>query len=307
MKLHENKQLFRNYIAQTEEKGNIPAIIVEKDYYVTLVLKYLYEFNNEIVFIGGTALSKGFDIIKRFSEDIDISVRKGTNKKAQKVTHEIIENIKQRWEKTGPIIDDNKISQDFKVVFLQYGENEIDNIEETDKRVRLELLTFNDPFPTEEKMIAPYIMEHMSDADKKIYEVTKIKVITQTPFRTMFEKILLQKELYGEFLETNEEDDDQIRRARDFYDIHKIWEYYDKKLPFDEKMMLEILNSRNKNKHKVEFDNLNDYKLSEIYIKRDTKKQLEQRDKKKLSIRDLNCDDIEKSLQEIDCALSQYT
>ncbi len=267
----------------------------------------MYEFNNEIVFIGGTALSKGFDIIKRFSEDIDISVRKGTNKKAQKVTHEIIENIKQRWEKTGPIIDDNKISQDFKVVFLQYGENEIDNIEETDKRVRLELLTFNDPFPTEEKMIAPYIMEHMSDADKKIYEVTKIKVITQTPFRTMFEKILLQKELYGEFLETNEEDDDQIRRARDFYDIHKIWEYYDKKLPFDEKMMIEILNSRNKNKHKVEFDNLNDYKLSEIYIKRDTKKQLEQRDKKKLSIRDLNCDDIEKSLQEIDCALSQYT
>ena len=115
------------------------------------------------------------------------------------------------------------------------------------------------------------------------------------------------KELYGEFLETNEEDDDQIRRARDFYDIHKIWEYYDKKLPFDEKMMIEILNSRNKNKHKVEFDNLNDYKLSEIYIKRDIKKQLEQRDKKKLSIRDLNCDDIEKSLQEIDCALSQYT
>ena len=111
----------------------------------------MYEFNNEIVFIGGTALSKGFDIIKRFSEDIDISVRKGTNKKAQKVTHEIIENIKQRWEKTGPIIDDNKISQDFKVVFLQYGENEIDNIEETDKRVRLELLTFNDPFPTEKK------------------------------------------------------------------------------------------------------------------------------------------------------------
>lgn len=84
MKLHENKQLFRNYIAQTEEKGNIPAIIVEKDYYVTLVLKYLYEFNNEIVFIGGTALSKGFDIIKRFSEDIDISVRKGTNKKHKK-------------------------------------------------------------------------------------------------------------------------------------------------------------------------------------------------------------------------------
>ena len=35
--------------------------------------------------------------------------------------------------------------------------------------------------------------------------------------------------------------------------------------------MIEILNSRNKNKHKVEFDNLNDYKLSEIYIKRDIK------------------------------------
>jgi predicted nucleotidyltransferase component of viral defense system len=50
----------------------IPAIYVEKDYWVTYALFTI--FNNEIgkdtVFKGGTALSKCYNMIERFSEDI---------------------------------------------------------------------------------------------------------------------------------------------------------------------------------------------------------------------------------------------
>jgi len=50
-----------------------PAII-EKDYYVTEALRAVaaIDTNNSIIFKGGTSLSKGWNLIQRFSEDIDI-------------------------------------------------------------------------------------------------------------------------------------------------------------------------------------------------------------------------------------------
>lgn len=49
--------------------------IVEKDFWVTLMLDYLFhksEFKDIFTFKGGTSLSKCFHIIDRFSEDIDL-------------------------------------------------------------------------------------------------------------------------------------------------------------------------------------------------------------------------------------------
>ena len=76
MKLHENKTLFRQAVQFTADQMKIPAIYVEKDYWVTYVLFTI--FNNEVgkdtVFKGGTALSKCYHMIERFSEDIDLVV-----------------------------------------------------------------------------------------------------------------------------------------------------------------------------------------------------------------------------------------
>ncbi len=76
MKLHENKTLFRQAVQFTADQMRIPAIYVEKDYWVTYALYTI--FNNEIgketVFKGGTALSKCYNMIERFSEDIDLVI-----------------------------------------------------------------------------------------------------------------------------------------------------------------------------------------------------------------------------------------
>ncbi len=76
MILHLNKTLFRQAVQFTADQMNIPAIYVEKDYWVTYALFTI--FNNEIgkdtVFKGGTALSKCYNGIDRFSEDIDLVV-----------------------------------------------------------------------------------------------------------------------------------------------------------------------------------------------------------------------------------------
>ena len=80
MRLHENEKLFKNIVELTALKENISSEIIEKDYYVILALKKLYEYDSNIVFVGGTALAKCFNIIKRFSEDIDLSVKHDSKK-----------------------------------------------------------------------------------------------------------------------------------------------------------------------------------------------------------------------------------
>lgn len=72
--LHNNKELFQDAIALTYEKNGIMAQAIEKDYYVTMLLRLLSEKMPYIVFKGGTSLSKCHKIIQRFSEDIDITI-----------------------------------------------------------------------------------------------------------------------------------------------------------------------------------------------------------------------------------------
>lgn len=73
MLLHNDKDLFREVVLSTSEKMNLVVPIVEKDYYVTMLLQKLAADCPASVFKGGTSLSKCYHIIDRFSEDIDIS------------------------------------------------------------------------------------------------------------------------------------------------------------------------------------------------------------------------------------------
>ena len=55
---------------------NITPESVEKDWWVTAVLKCMFELKAApyMYFKGGTSLSKGWNLIDRFSEDIDIAL-----------------------------------------------------------------------------------------------------------------------------------------------------------------------------------------------------------------------------------------
>lgn len=78
MNLHENTTLFRQAIEFTAKEMNLAPIYIEKDYWVTFALHAIFhdEIGKESVFKGGTALSKCYGIIERFSEDIDLVVLK---------------------------------------------------------------------------------------------------------------------------------------------------------------------------------------------------------------------------------------
>lgn len=76
MKLHLNNELFVDMVQLTAETLSIKDIYVEKDYWVTNALFAIFsnEIGKDTVFKGGTALSKCFKVIERFSEDIDLVV-----------------------------------------------------------------------------------------------------------------------------------------------------------------------------------------------------------------------------------------
>ena len=73
-----NNVLDRLAMLQQTEIGHpgINQTAIEKDWWVTATLKALFqtECRNSLIFKGGTSLSKGFNIIERFSEDIDLAL-----------------------------------------------------------------------------------------------------------------------------------------------------------------------------------------------------------------------------------------
>lgn len=74
MNLHKDKENFYDIIKAASRHFNVSEAIIEKDYYVTLVLYELTMKIPNLIFKGGTSLSKCYKLINRFSEDIDITL-----------------------------------------------------------------------------------------------------------------------------------------------------------------------------------------------------------------------------------------
>ena len=77
MNLHKDRETFSDILNLIADQTGIRADILEKDYYVCLLLEELSGKQNELpaFFKGGTALYKALGTIQRFSEDIDLTVR----------------------------------------------------------------------------------------------------------------------------------------------------------------------------------------------------------------------------------------
>ena len=86
--------MFNDIIIAASSRLGIETAIVEKDYYVSLLLKEINKNYPDIIFKGGTSLSKCYKIINRFSEDIDIGIN------ADKATEGMRRNLKSAIKKS---------------------------------------------------------------------------------------------------------------------------------------------------------------------------------------------------------------
>ena len=97
--LHEQKN-FPDLLRIIEEEQGALAFLVEKDYWLMHVLYGLKKQGFDFKLKGGTSLSKGYKIINRFSEDIDIYIKPPedlqVNEKSTKDKH--VEKRKQFYD-----------------------------------------------------------------------------------------------------------------------------------------------------------------------------------------------------------------
>ncbi|MCK4359050.1 MAG: nucleotidyl transferase AbiEii/AbiGii toxin family protein [Candidatus Cloacimonetes bacterium] len=86
-KVHNDKEYFQKAIYYTSSRTEINQELIEKDYYCSLLLDYLFgNEDTQLVFKGGTCISKVYTDFYRMSEDLDfmISVSTGLSKNTRK-------------------------------------------------------------------------------------------------------------------------------------------------------------------------------------------------------------------------------
>ncbi len=226
MNLHQNSALFKDAVKFTAAQKGILDIYVEKDYWVTFVLYHLFksELGKEIVFKGGTALSKCYGIIERFSEDIDLIILKTDNqsdyylkKKLKEITVAVSQLLPEIEEKdiTHRIGMVRKTAHSYPKAF----KGEFGQVRDT---IIVEATRLGHHEPYETKTVSPYIYEMMlSTKQEKLaeqYGLLPFNVLALDIKRTLCEKIMsLIRFSYAE-----NPIEDLNNKIRHTYDIHQL-------------------------------------------------------------------------------------
>ena len=198
MKLHENKELFRDAVIATSQLKNIAEIYVEKDYWVTLALYSI--FSNEIgkscIFKGGTALSKCSHLIDRFSEDIDIVLLKQRDESSNQLKNKL-KKITKIVSKHIPEIKIEGITNK-KGMIRKTAHNYPKTFEELFGQIRDNLIveaTWLGSFePFEKGKVSSLIYEMIIETNQQQiadeYDLNPFEVNVLSPKRTFCEKIM---------------------------------------------------------------------------------------------------------------------
>lgn len=73
--LHDDRAEFLKILERTSAQTRFPLRLLEKDYYITIVLSGINRLSNGLVFKGGTCLSKIYYSYYRLSEDMDFTLK----------------------------------------------------------------------------------------------------------------------------------------------------------------------------------------------------------------------------------------
>lgn len=172
MKLHQNKEIFTQAIVTTAEYFKINDVLVEKDYWVTYVLKNLSvsKLKNKAVFKGGTSLSKAHKLINRFSEDIDLAVIL-TGEETGGAIKNLIKEIESEITKglTESVVEGttSKGSKFRKTVFEYPRIIDGNNFGQATDKLLVEINSFATPHPYQEMTIQSMIADFLIQTKKK--------------------------------------------------------------------------------------------------------------------------------------------
>ena len=215
--LHNDKETFSQAINLVTNKNAIRPEIVEKDYYVTMILRLLSERLPFIVFKGGTSLSKCHKAIKRFSEDIDITIDTTISQGQKKNVKEAIEEVSAILGLSIPNIDKTRSRRDYNRYEIEY--NPIDELDDVAvlPAVILETSYTAISFPVSELPVHNYIgdmmVEEAPDYIEK-YSLSPFTMKVQDINRTLADKVFAVCDYYLQ--------NKTAKHSRHLYDIYKL-------------------------------------------------------------------------------------
>lgn len=232
----------------TANRIGAPVGNVEKDFWVCWTLNALYHERAggepRLLFKGGTSLSKGYDLIKRFSEDIDVTVFRDDLDEAASVEElEALSNKKRRAKLdairdacrayiTGPLreflaaqladatngagrVEIDDADHDGQTLLLWYPEVEPPDGAYVRPAIRLESGAKSALDPHRPLTIAPYVAAETAGNDLAVPEVTTIEAT-----RTFWDKVVITHGLRRWFERRDELRQEGQRVSRHYYDLH---------------------------------------------------------------------------------------
>ena len=202
-----------------QNASNLPDYAIEKDWWVTMVLKALFRTScaNKLEFKGGTSLSKCWNLINRFSEDIDLAIHysfftekiennnqlKNLRKNSHKYIlntlsdelHRELKNLGLYGYEVSPQIfdeDGTALSSDADptILYVKYDSISRRKSSYVPPQVKVEISCLSMDEPIENKRISSIISQKYPDEDKG----TECLIPTVLPTRTFLEKVFLLNE-----------------------------------------------------------------------------------------------------------------
>ncbi len=218
--LHHDKDVFQQLILYVSADTGIEPGIIEKDYYVTAFLKLLVEKQPQIIFKGGTSLSKCYHLIHRFSEDIDLNLEY-TNRPTEGQRRQLKENIVATIDDFGFTLtnpdevrsrrDYNKYIVDFPSVF---------EFSKLKQHLIMETSVFLRAFPATKMAATSLIYDYLNNQNRadliKQYSLEPFMLNVQDIRRTFVDKLFAVGDYYlnGKITE----------HSRHIYDLYKLYD-----------------------------------------------------------------------------------
>ena len=218
MYLHKDYELFREVILSTSDALGVPIPIIEKDYYVTMILKLMAERASGCVFKGGTSLSKCHHVIDRFSEDIDITFMEPLTAGARKtLKNDVIAGISAELELPISDWENARSRRDYNCYTFQYTPIEGLIPQSLIPGVKMEVSLASLAFPTQQMAVDSYVYQFLQKENQEIideYGLTPFFMTLQTLDRTLADKVFAICDYYLE--------GKTKRHSRHIYDIYML-------------------------------------------------------------------------------------
>jgi len=253
-----------NILNQVSNRTGLPPIAVEKDWWVTLTLfcSFNLDYAKQVVFKGGTSLSKGWNLIERFSEDIDLAIdrkffgyegdisinqiKKLRKKSCAFITNTFVSDLTKSFsdlkadaDSEVKAITTEESDRDPQVIEIDYN-SVLEKSDYLPSRVLIEISSRSLMEPSEDRKINSLI----GDVFKvQSFATTTFNVPTVLPQRTFLEKMFL---LHEKFSQTNIKTATE-RLSRHLYDLERLMDTeYGKEALKDGELFETIVNHRKK-------------------------------------------------------------